>query len=171
MEKEKEVLQKTPEEWLKTFIEMSLIMYDETDGGIYPHRGMLVSELGNLSLVGLDVKPEEVATNMFRLAMRETADFCLYGIDRENSDAEAQGLDPKYKNLFTASVHSPETGSLFSVTPYNTSDDIGETQFENEFWNKISELEKLFAAAEIVKGDKNLSKEFEEFIKEEDDDV
>lgn len=133
---------------LSSYIELSKNSIDEK--GIYPSHAVVTRD-GKTNMLALALDPEQSYETVRQQAGEDYTEL-LFGLDRHN--AEDQGVDMKYKSVFTF-AHYVDGEWSYGVLPYNDKSSIGEILWENDFWTKTMQRElKLFGFIDPDESDK-----------------
>lgn len=112
--------------------------------GIYPFPGFFKCQDDKLIVSAFAVSPEEVYKSAFALSVKEDAKEFAFGLDRFNK--KGQGIDMRFKSVFTVCYFvRGNPNPTVIVIPYNSPDDCGEYQYNNQWWQTCvhNEMEML----------------------------
>lgn len=129
-------MNRTIPDFLKSFLGVAKISI--TDNGIYPHIVVYEDQTEQTTICAMDLDPGELFLNIAKILVDKKPIQLIYSIDRENKPN--QGVDEKYESVLTIGYFALNQWS-FHVMPYNTKDDIGEVQSDNDWWNQILKKE------------------------------
>ncbi len=129
----------------ETFGEMLKIHLDKD--GIFPYPGVVMDTKGDIDVLSMALEPKEVIKTMLNHGGRLETDCLIFGIDRESGPD--QGVDPKWKSVFTVVFMEPFKELSFGVFPYNSPEDCAEgIDWNCPFWAQVCHMEIVAVIAE-----------------------
>ena len=109
---------------------MSMAILSMDEKGIYPHPVAMIKD-GETSMMAMDVQPDELYAKINKITNGVLPTELIIGMDRINM--EGQGIDMKFNSAFTI-AHWKDGAWKIGVLPYSSISEVGEHQWDNEFW-------------------------------------
>lgn len=149
---------------LTTFLSLAKSSIRDHDGanGIFPHILLYEKQDGTTAVCAMALQPEELYVAIRKIIETEKPVQIVYGMDRSNK--EGQGIDIKYHSVLTIAYYSIGIWSIGAM-PYSSQDEIGEVQWNNDWWNTCVKKElKTFNLVEPTPIDEVIGKAYQEKI-------